>query len=134
VPGGRAAWASVEVEASKGQPIHQHPFIGNPFKYPFMGAHSWATLHAGNRTHQYEATTCPARGSFDVVVKLCRASGGPSCVRHDVLLWSDIPMRLFGGVSAAPGYGVLVPKGRWLKVLQGKLSLCTGGREPSLAG
>ena len=43
-------------------------------------------------------------------------------------------MRLFGGVSAAPGYGVLVPKGRWLKVLQGKLSLCTGGTEPSWAG
>ena len=39
-----------------------------------------------------------------------------------------------GGVSAAPGYGVLCPNGRWLKVLQGKLSLCTGESEPSLAG
>jgi hypothetical protein len=69
----------------------------------------------GNRTPQYQATTCRHHGSFDSgSEERCRASGGPSSLRrHDVLLWLGIPVRLWGYHCPIPAVFLPMNVARW---------------------
>ena len=74
---------SIEGHSIEGQPVEGQPI---PIQRCLRG----------NCTQQYQATTSRYHGSFDRgPEEPCRASGGPSCLRHhDVLLWSGIHVRL----------------------------------------
>jgi len=92
--GGQAlVWHSIEGHSIEGHSIDGRPIEGRSIH---VEAIAIDTCMRGNRTQQYQATTCRHHGSFTSgPEELYRSLCGPSCLRrHDMLLWEGIPVRL----------------------------------------